>query len=109
MSGLLLASLRLLKAIYRAYKDPEFHALFAIMVLLLVTGTIFYVLEESWSIVDALYFCVMTMSTIGYGDLTPTSDISKVFTIVYSLITIGVFVGVASKLAQALLTTNKSP
>jgi hypothetical protein len=73
------------------------------MLVLLVTGTMFYVLHEGWSIVDALYFCVMTMSTVGYGDLTPTSSLSKIFTIVYSLITIGVFVGVASKLAHAML------
>jgi hypothetical protein len=74
------------------------------MIMLLVSGTVFYVLNEGWSIIDALYFCVMTMSTVGYGDLFPSNDISKIFTIVYSLMTIGVFVGVASKLAKALLT-----
>jgi hypothetical protein len=73
------------------------------MIMLLVSGTVFYVLNEDWTIIDALYFCVMTMSTVGYGDLSPSNDISKIFTIVYSLTTIGVFVGVASKLAQALL------
>ncbi len=103
MSGLILALTRLANAIYRAFKDPEFHALVSLMLVLLVTGTIFYVHHEDWSIVDALYFCVMTMSTVGYGDLTPTSSLSKIFTIVYSLITIGVFVGVATKLAHAML------
>ncbi len=103
MSGLILALTRLAKAIYRAFEDPEFLALASLMLVLQVTGTIFYVLHEGWSIVDALYFCVMTMSTVGYGDLTPTSSLSKIFTIVYSLITIGVFVGVASKLAHAML------
>jgi hypothetical protein len=103
MSGLILALTRLAKAIYGAFEDPEFHALVSLMLVLLVTGTMFYVLHEGWSIVDALYFCVMTMSTVGYGDLTPTSSLSKIFTIVYSLITIGVFVGVASKLAHAML------
>jgi hypothetical protein len=103
MSGLILALTRLARAIYRAFEDREFHALVSLMLVLLVTGTMFYVLHEGWSIVDALYFCVMTMSTVGYGDLTPTSSLSKIFTIVYSLITIGVFVGVASKLAHAML------
>jgi hypothetical protein len=103
MSELILALTRLAKAIYRAFEDPEFHALVSLMLVLLVTGTMFYVLHEGWSIVDALYFCVMTMSTVGYGDLTPTSSLSKIFTIVYSLITIGVFVGVATKLAHAML------
>lgn len=104
MSSLILAFYRLIKSIRRAYSDPEFRALLSIMIMLLVSGSVFYVLNEGWSIIDALYFCVMTMSTVGYGDLLPSNDISKIFTIVYSLMTIGVFVGVASKLAKALLT-----
>ena len=104
MSSLILAFYRLIKSIRRAYSDHEFRALLLIMIMLLVSGTVFYVLNEGWSIIDALYFCVMTMSTVGYGDLLPSNDISKIFTIVYSLLTIGVFVGVASKLAKALLT-----
>ena len=104
MSSVILAFYRLIKSIRRAYSDPEFRALLSIMIMLLVSGTVFYVLNEGWSIIDALYFCVMTMSTVGYGDLVPSNDTSKIFTIVYSLMTIGVFVGVASKLAKALLT-----
>lgn len=104
MSSLILAFYNLIKSIRRAYGDPEFRALLSIMIMLLVSGSVFYVLNEGWSIIDALYFCVMTMSTVGYGDLLPSNDISKIFTIVYSLMTIGVFVGVASKLAKALLT-----
>lgn len=107
MTGLFMAALRLMNAIYRAYKDPEFRVLLSIMLLLLVTGTLFYVRHEGWSYVDALYFCVMTMSTVGYGDLTPTSSVSKIFTMVYCLITIGVFVSVVSKLAKAMLARSK--
>ena len=107
MSSLFLATLRLMKALFRACNDPEFRVLLSIMLILLITGTVFYVIEEGWSYVDALYFCVMTMSTVGYGDLTPTSSVSKVFTMVYCLIAIGVFIGVVSKLAQAMLARSK--
>lgn len=107
MSGLFLAALRLLRAIHHAYQDPEFRALLVIMVIVLVSGTLFYAHHENWSYVDALYFCVMTMSTIGYGDFAPTTTVSKVFTIVYALTTIGIFVAVASKLASAMLTRSK--
>jgi voltage-gated potassium channel Kch len=109
MTGLILAFRRLAKAIHRAFKDPEFHALVSLMLILLISGTVFYVLHEDWSIIDAIYFCVMTMSTVGYGDLAPTSSLSKIFTIVYSLITIGIFVGVASKLAHAMLVRTHHP
>ena len=72
------------------------------MIAILLAGTAFYTVVENWSIVDSIYFCVMTIATIGYGDLAPTSALSKIFTIVMALSGIGVFVGIATKLAQAL-------
>ena len=46
-------------------------------------GTLFYALFEDWNYVDSLYFTVTTLTTIGYGDLYPTNDITKLFTVVY--------------------------
>lgn len=53
--------------------------------MVLAVGTIFYRLVEGWSWLDSLYFTVVTLTTVGYGDLSPTKDISKVFTIVFIL------------------------
>jgi hypothetical protein len=49
----------------------------------LLIGMIVYHRLEGWSYLDALYFCVISLATVGYGDLTPTTDIAKLFTIVY--------------------------
>ena len=49
----------------------------------LLAGTLAYHWLEGWSYLDALYFCVITLATVGYGDLTPTTPIAKVFTIFY--------------------------
>lgn len=49
----------------------------------LLLGTVVYHWIEGWSYLDSLYFCVISLATIGYGDLTPTTDLGKIFTIVY--------------------------
>ena len=38
---------------------------------------------EGWSFVDSLYFVMVTVTAVGYGDMTPTDNLSKIFTVVY--------------------------
>ncbi len=80
----------LYRALKRALKSKAFQGLFLITLLLLGIGTVFYALVEHWRILDALYFCVMTLATIGYGDFSPQTDAGKIFTIFYALAGIGV-------------------
>lgn len=49
----------------------------------LLIGTLFYHWIEGWNYLDALYFCVVSLGTVGYGDLTPSTPAAKLFTIVY--------------------------
>jgi voltage-gated potassium channel len=49
----------------------------------LLVGTFAYHWLEGWSYLDALYFSVVSLGTVGYGDLTPTTPVAKLFTIVY--------------------------
>jgi hypothetical protein len=51
----------------------------------LTIGTLTFMALEGWSAVNAFYFVTMTATTVGYGDFTPTHDLSKIITIVYSL------------------------
>ncbi|KAI4372041.1 hypothetical protein MLD38_010326 [Melastoma candidum] len=44
---------------------------------------------ETHPVVDALYFCIVTMCTIGYGDITPNSPATKLFSILFVLIGFG--------------------
>jgi hypothetical protein len=48
-------------------------------------GTVLYHWLEGWSWVDSLYFVIITLTTIGYGDFTPTTDLTKLITVFYSL------------------------
>lgn len=49
----------------------------------LLIGTLVYHWLEGWSYLDALYFCVISLATVGYGDLAPTTPLAKIFTIIY--------------------------
>ena len=108
MVGSFINIVKLLKAIWYVIKhDEEFLVLFILLLTFLISGTYFYWYVEGWSVVDALYFCFMTMSTIGYGDLVPTTPSSKIFTIIYSVLTIGLFVAIVSKVVIALVSSKK--
>lgn len=65
-----------------------------------MTGTIFYWRFEDWTIIQSLYFSVVTLTTVGYGDLHPTTDGTQIFTIFYILTGIGVFVALLASVAQ---------
>jgi hypothetical protein len=54
-------------------------------VVLVLVGTIVYGVVEDWSWVDSLYFSVVAVTTVGFGDLTPSTDGSKLFTVFYVL------------------------
>lgn len=52
---------------------------------LMIVGTVAYRLLEDWSWVDSVYFSVIAVTTVGFGDITPSTDASKIFTVVYVL------------------------
>ena len=108
MIAFLLILTRFFRGIWRGLKDPEFRGLFALAVVLMLSGTLFYRGVEGWSALDSLYFSVTTLTTVGYGDLAPTTPASKVFTMVYLLLGVGVLVGFVGKLASHVIEARSS-
>ena len=99
MRPLLLVMLSYGRSVWRNVHDPEFQVLGVIFAVLLAVGTLFYSLAEGWGPLDALYFCVITLATVGYGDLTPKTAVGKAFTVLYILMGIGVIVTFAARIA----------
>ncbi len=58
--------------------------------LFLFGGATFYHYAEEWRYLDALYFSTATMTTVGYGDITPKTDTGKIFTIIYAFSGVGI-------------------
>ncbi|MCC5947825.1 MAG: two pore domain potassium channel family protein [Nitriliruptoraceae bacterium] len=99
MIATVVATVRFIRAVAGAAWDPATRGVVVLGVLTLVTGTVFYRWAEGWGFVDALYFSVVTLTTIGFGDLTPSSSGAKLFTIVYSLVGIGIIAMFITSLA----------
>ena len=72
------------------WDDHVYKILSISALLLLTTGTVGYHFLEDWSWVDSLYFSVFAVTTVGFGDITPSTDPSKLFTVGYILVGIGI-------------------
>lgn len=80
----------LFKTIISFLKDSSYRNLLTTSVIVLAIGTLSYSYLEGWSFIDSLYFSVITLTTIGYGDLSPQTVEGKLFTIFYIFIGIGI-------------------
>jgi voltage-gated potassium channel len=71
---------------------PSHPLLFVNLVVItaLIIGTVGYMLIEKWPLLDALYMTIITMTTIGYGEVKTLSQTGRLFTI--GLIVFGVII-----------------
>ncbi len=62
-------------------KRWRFLAFVILFVLVILLGSLVYQSVEKWSYIDSVYFLVVTMTTIGYGDIVPVTNTGKIITI----------------------------
>ena len=73
-----------------AWDEHAFKVISAAALVIVTTGTVAFHFLEDWSWVDSLYFSVVAVTTVGFGDLVPTTDAAKLFTVAYVIAGIGV-------------------
>ncbi|MBU1126220.1 MAG: potassium channel family protein [Patescibacteria group bacterium] len=74
--------------LFKYLTHPKLLVLLFIAGVLIIFGTSVFMVLEGWSLIDALYFTVATIMTVGYGDLIPTHELSKILAILYMLLLI---------------------
>jgi voltage-gated potassium channel len=80
-------------------REPETRILVVAAVTVVAIGTIAYMLIEGWTALDAVYFCVVTLATVGFGDLHPATELGRLFTIGYIIVGVGIIAAFISQLA----------
>jgi voltage-gated potassium channel len=78
------------KTIVSFLSDREYRDLLLTTLVTIGVGSVVYHLVEGWSWLDSIYFSVITLTTIGYGDYSPQTDEGKIFTIFYIVIGLGI-------------------
>ena len=93
------------------FRDKESRPVFYWAGGMLLVGVLVYHWLEGWSFLDALYFCVVSLATVGYGDLTPTTPLAKLFTIIYLINGIGILLALFDRIrvVRSRVIDNPAP
>jgi voltage-gated potassium channel len=65
--------------------------LLALLASIIASGTVFFRFVEGWSWLDSYFFTVVTLSTVGYGNLVPATVLGKIGTTVFIITGLGIF------------------
>jgi len=77
--------------------------LFAVIIL----GTMGIMNIEKYSLIDSFYFVVVTMATVGYGDVHPVTDLGKIFALFIIVTGVGTFLGVIANVTEIMLAKRE--
>jgi potassium channel subfamily K len=80
----------------------------AIILLYFAVGVSFYVTVEGWHVMDTIYYIIVTVTTVGYGDFAPETDEGKIFTIFYMLFGLGYIGSVIGEAIQNVMDASEA-
>jgi voltage-gated potassium channel len=86
----------------------RFRVRYALLAVLVATalGALGFHLIEGWSILDSLYAATQTVTTVGYGDLAPTTRSGRLFATVLMLVGVGVVLYALTSTVQSIVQSE---
>jgi len=66
-------------------------------------GTIVFHLVEGWSILDSLYVTAQTVTTVGFGDITPRTALGRAFATVFMIVGVGIVLYALTSTMQSIV------
>ncbi|MCB1116034.1 MAG: two pore domain potassium channel family protein [Chlamydiia bacterium] len=92
--------LHFLHMMHSLWRDTKTRGLVKTAIVLSILGTVLFHYIEEWSWFDSLYYTVITLTTIGYGDLSPVTTLGKMVAMIYSVLSVGVLGSLVTIIAQ---------
>jgi hypothetical protein len=80
-----------------------------LVVLLIVMGLgiLGFMIIEDLSLADAFYFSIVTIATVGYGDIHPATQAGKILAVVLIITGVGTFLGVVANATEIMLNRRE--
>ncbi len=72
----------------------------------ITVGTIVFHLLEGWSILDSLYVTAQTVTTVGFGDLTPSTVYGRAFATVFMMVGVGIVLYALTSTVQSIIQSE---
>jgi voltage-gated potassium channel len=80
----------------------------ALFILITAIGTLVFMRLENLSLIDAFYYNIVTMSTVGYGDIYAHSPLGRMFTVLIILAGGAAFLGVVANATELVILKQDS-
>lgn len=81
------------------------HAIFAVLVAIAI-GTLSFHFIEGWSLLDSLYVTAQTVTTVGFGDVTPKTLAGRIFATGFMVVGVGVVLYALTSAVQSMFQSE---
>jgi DNA-binding Lrp family transcriptional regulator len=77
------------------------------LIVIIILGTLGFRFTEGLSLADAFYFSIVTVATVGYGDIHPSTEPGKFLAIFMILCGVGTFLGVVANATEMIVNRRE--